>query len=64
LREIRHNPEKRTMPVIIHTSQDLSSREMDELKSLGALIYSKRKFSSKEGPEKLREVMTNAGIGS
>jgi signal transduction histidine kinase/CheY-like chemotaxis protein len=64
LREIRHNPEKRTMPVIIHTSQDLSSREMDELKSLGALIYLKREFSSKEGPEKLREVMTNAGIGS
>jgi DNA-binding response OmpR family regulator/anti-sigma regulatory factor (Ser/Thr protein kinase) len=64
LREIRHNPERRTVPVIIHTSKDLSSQEIDELTSLGALIYLKRDFSGKEGSEKLREVMAGAGIGS
>jgi len=64
LREIRHHPEKKTMPVIIHTSKDLSSQEMDELQSLGALIYLKREFNGSEGPVRLREVIAAAGIGS
>ena len=64
LREIRHNPERKNVPVIIHTSKDLSSQDVEELRSLGALIYFKREFSSQEGSQTLREVMAGAGIGS
>ena len=64
LREIRHNPGRKAVPVIIHTSKDLSPQEEDELRSLGALIYFKREFSSKDGPQRLREVIASAGIGS
>jgi CheY-like chemotaxis protein len=64
LREIRHNPENGTVPVIIHTSKDLSLMETDELRSLGALIYSKREFSDDDEKLRLREVIASAGIGS
>ena len=63
LREIRHNPARRTVPVIIHTSKEMSSQEADELRRLGAQIYFKRELSSPEGSEKLREVMASVGIG-
>jgi signal transduction histidine kinase/CheY-like chemotaxis protein len=64
LREIRRNPLKRTIPIIVHTSKDLSSQEAEELASLGALIYPKREFSSEEGSKELREVLVAAGIGT
>lgn len=64
LREIRHNPAGRIVPVIIHTSKDLSSQETEELMQMGASFYLKREFSSKDGSERLREVMASAGIGS
>jgi len=64
LREIRRNPLKRTIPIIVHTSKDLSSQEVEELASLGASIYPKREFSSKEGSKDLREVLAAAGIGT
>jgi CheY-like chemotaxis protein len=63
LREIRRNPSTRTTPVVIHTSKDLSPEEVGELSDLGAVIYPKREFSSNEGSERLREVLTTAGIG-
>jgi hypothetical protein len=55
---------KRTIPIIVHTSKDLSSQEAEELASLGALIYPKREFSSEEGSKELREVLVAAGIGT
>ena len=64
LREIRHNPRKKTMPVIIHTSKALSHMETDELKSLGAFLYSKHEFSGDDQKQRLREVIASAGIGS
>jgi CheY-like chemotaxis protein len=64
LREIRHHPTKRTVPVIIHTSKDLTPQEKDELSKMGALIYLKREFSSQGGSERLREVIASAGITS
>jgi signal transduction histidine kinase/CheY-like chemotaxis protein len=64
LREIRHHPTKRTVPVIIHTSKDLTPQETDELAKMGALIYLKREFSSQGGSERLREVIASAGITS
>jgi signal transduction histidine kinase/DNA-binding response OmpR family regulator len=63
LREIRRNPVKRDIPIIIHSSKDLSPAETEELISLGALIYPKREFNSPEGSERLREVLAVAGIG-
>ena len=63
LREIRSNPSARGVPIIVHTSKDLSPQELDELTVLGALIYPKREFSSQEGAETLREVLATAGIG-
>jgi signal transduction histidine kinase/DNA-binding response OmpR family regulator len=63
LREINRAPVKTTTPVIVHSSKDLSSQETDDLVSMGALIFPKRDLSSESGSEKLREVLTAAGIG-
>lgn len=63
LREIRRNPMKKGIPIIVHTSKDLSSHEVEELTNLGALIYPKRELSSKEASKKLQEVLSAAGIG-
>jgi signal transduction histidine kinase/DNA-binding response OmpR family regulator len=63
LREIRRNPSTKTTPVVIHTSKDLSEEEVGDLTDLGAVIYPKREFSSNEGSERLREVLSIAGIG-
>jgi signal transduction histidine kinase/DNA-binding response OmpR family regulator len=63
LREIRHNASMADLPVIIHTSKDLSPEEVKDLSMLGAVIYPKREFSSNEGEEGLRKVLSTAGIG-
>ena len=63
LREIRRNSSTMRVPVIVHTSKELSAQEVDDLSRLGAVIYPKREFSSKEGASRLREVLTLAGIG-
>ncbi len=62
LREIRGNFHTKEIPVIIHTSKDLSPEEQDELSSLGAVLYPKREFSSDEGSEKLQELLKFAGM--
>ena len=63
LREIRHNASTEQVPVIVHSSKDLSLQELEELSRLGAVIYPKREFSSNEGVDRLREVLGTAGIG-
>jgi signal transduction histidine kinase/CheY-like chemotaxis protein len=63
LREIRNNTSTEQVPVIVHSSKDLSSQELEELSKLGAVIYPKREFSSNEGVGRLREVLSTAGIG-
>ena len=64
LHEIRRDPSKRLIPVIVHTSKDLSPQEIKELTNLGAVLYPKREFSSNEGSNSLREILAAAGIGS
>lgn len=64
LHEIRRDPFKTTIPVIVHTSKDLSLQEIKDLTNLEAVIYPKREISSKEGSESLREILAVAGIGS
>jgi signal transduction histidine kinase/CheY-like chemotaxis protein len=64
LREMRRNPSMQAIPVIVHTSKDLSSQEIDELSSMVTVIYPKQEFSSKESSDRLRDVLTVAGIGN
>ncbi len=63
LREIKRNQEMMELPVIIHSSMELSEPELSELGNVGALILTKREFSSEDGPERLRAVLAAAGIG-
>ncbi len=63
LREIMRNPLKRTIPIIVHSSKDLSQEETAELASLGALSFTKREFSEDLDSEKLRQLLAASGIG-
>jgi signal transduction histidine kinase/CheY-like chemotaxis protein len=63
LREIRRNSSLAHIPVIVHSSKDLSAQEWNDLSRLGAVIYPKRDVSSDEGTTRLREMLTAAGIG-
>lgn len=63
LQEIRRNGSTAHIPVIVHSSKDLSAQELDDLSRLGAVLYPKREVSSEEGATRLREILTSAGIG-
>ena len=63
LREIRGNHAVVDLPVIVHSSKELSAQEVDDLSRLRAVIYPKREFSSKEGADSLRDILSTAGIG-
>ena len=63
LREIKRSQETKELPVIIHSSMELSEPELSELGNVGALILTKHEFSSEDGPERLRAVLAAAGIG-
>ena len=63
VQQIKRGPERDATPVIVHSSKDLSPRETDDLKSMGALIFPKREFSSDFGSERLHELLAVAGIG-
>lgn len=63
LRELNRDPNRTSPPVIVHSSKDLSSREIDDLASMGAFIFPKGNFSSEFGSESLRELLTLTGIG-
>jgi signal transduction histidine kinase/CheY-like chemotaxis protein len=62
LREMRRSSLTGSLPVIVHTSKDLSPQEADSLTNLGAVIFPKREFSSAEGSAKLKEVLATAGF--
>jgi CheY-like chemotaxis protein len=63
LREVRRNPLTEAIPVIVHSSKDLSPQEIERLAGFGAVVFPKREFSSEEGLKKLREVIASAGFG-
>ncbi|AXC14469.1 Putative SigmaB asociated two-component system sensor protein [Acidisarcina polymorpha] len=63
LRELRRMPAAGAIPVIVHTSKELSTRELDDLIGFGAIFYPKQEFSSDDGTRKLKEVLASAGIG-
>ena len=62
LQAIKRNPARSALPVIIHSSKELSHQEMDDIRSLGALAFSKRDFSSEDGRERLSKILFTAGI--
>jgi signal transduction histidine kinase/DNA-binding response OmpR family regulator len=63
LRELNRDPVKVSAPIIVHSSKDLSTQETDHLSGMGAFIFPKRELSSEVGLEKLREILSVAGIG-
>jgi signal transduction histidine kinase/DNA-binding response OmpR family regulator len=63
LREIRRNRAMNDVPVIVHSSKDLSPEEIKLVTSLGAVIFPKRVFSNQESSESLRDVLGTSGIG-
>jgi signal transduction histidine kinase/DNA-binding response OmpR family regulator len=46
LREMRRNPLQSSIPVVVHSSKDLSPREIEDLHELKAHIFPKRAFRS------------------
>jgi signal transduction histidine kinase/DNA-binding response OmpR family regulator len=62
LREMKRDAMRSGTPVIIHSSKELSNRELEEIASLGAYSFPKREFSGGSGAEKLRELLSIAGI--
>jgi signal transduction histidine kinase/DNA-binding response OmpR family regulator len=63
LREMRHDPSTKDIPVVIHTSKELSAQEVEYLSSMGAVIFPKREFGGDSSTEKLREILATVGIG-
>ena len=62
LRELRRNPATAAIPVVIHTSKDLSEAELALIESLGALQFPKAALAHKNAGETLRGVLTEAKI--
>jgi CheY-like chemotaxis protein len=63
LREMRQDPSTKDIPVVIHTSKELSAQEVEYLSSMGAVIFPKREFGGDSSVEKLREILATVGIG-
>jgi signal transduction histidine kinase/DNA-binding response OmpR family regulator len=63
LREIKRNPAKNGLPIIVHTSKDLSPAEIQEITGMGAVIHPKQEFNSEAGAEELHRILLNSGIG-
>lgn len=62
LREVRSSPDSNQVPVIIHSSRDLSKAEQKLLSEPGTFLYSKQSFSSEGGAQGLLQLLESAGI--
>jgi CheY-like chemotaxis protein len=62
LREMKRDALKHSIPVIVHSSKELSAREADDLAGMGAFIFPKQDFSSDSGSERLRDMLAAAGL--
>jgi len=62
LREIRGMGLSKEIPVIVHSSRQLSHQERTSLITSDALIYSKDEFNRQGGPEELVNLIHSAGI--
>jgi signal transduction histidine kinase/CheY-like chemotaxis protein len=64
LREIRSRSLTRAIPVVVHTSKDLSAQELAMLANMRALVYPKQAFSSGKDLDTLRQILDSAGTGA
>lgn len=62
LREIRADVRKTALPVIVHTSKNLSPQEMNLISGMGAVIYPKQELPADGNSDALREALRAAGI--
>jgi signal transduction histidine kinase/CheY-like chemotaxis protein len=62
LRELRNNPLTSEIPVIVHSSKNLSSKEVEVLTSSGAVIYPKEAFNDQQSTDRLNRVLESVGI--
>ena len=62
LNEIRSNPATYTLPIIIHSSRNLSEQEAGLLQGAGAIIYPKEAFGTADSLMHLRDALGAAGL--
>jgi signal transduction histidine kinase/DNA-binding response OmpR family regulator len=62
LREMKRAPLTNSIPVIVHSSKELSTRETDDLAGMGVLVFPKKDFTGDAGTEKLRDILAAAGL--
>jgi len=62
LNEIRSNPATYTLPIIIHSSRNLSEQEAGLLQGAGAIIYPKEAFGTADSLMHLRDALSAAGL--
>jgi signal transduction histidine kinase/DNA-binding response OmpR family regulator len=63
LREIRSVASSQAIPVIVHSSRELSKQERSLITGSNALIYSKQSFTEHGGPQGLVDLLATTGIG-
>lgn len=63
LREIRRDSNSANIPVIIHSSRELSANEQRSLSDAHAYIYPKQLFKNENGMKSLVELLQTAGVG-
>ena len=63
LREIRGVASSKAIPVIVHSSRELSKQERSLIADFDALIYSKQSFTARGGPQGLVDLLATTGIG-
>lgn len=62
LRELKDKSFPRTLPVIIHTSKDLSTAEREFIQNNGALLFSKQSLAALDDFHSLRSVLMQADV--
>lgn len=63
LQHIRSSPVFRSLPVIVHSSRDFSSQELNKLIESEAFLYPKRVSEKEISSRELRELLVAAGVG-